>query len=361
MNRLARYVLISYLEPLLASVGGLMVLVLMGDLMDRVNKFIAGRTSFRLVAEYLWSLLPMRLTEILPMSGLLAALLSLGAMSHRKEIVAAMGGGVHPWRFVRPIVWMGVLMSLLSLGLGEYVTPAAARKAGRIWREDVRHVVDRRPERFDNVTAAGRDGVFYSLGTLDTGRGAAEDVMIERTRGGRPYDQIQAARGEWTADGWTLRGGVERTFDDEGRTLVSQKPFAERKLLTAETPADLAPAEEDTDGLGYEGLNRRIRKLRILGVPTRRLEVDLYTKLALPWANLIVLLIGIPLAFQKSGGKVKAVAFALGVAFVYFGFLQVGRALGQKAWCPPWLGAWMANILFLAAGGFMFLRMRKTS
>jgi lipopolysaccharide export system permease protein len=82
-------------------------------------------------------------------------------------------------------------------------------------------------------------------------------------------------------------------------------------------------------------------------------------KLALPWANLIVLILGIPFAFQKSGGKVKAVGFALGVAFFYFGLMQVGRAVGQKTWCAPWLGAWMTNLVFLGVGGWMFLRMRK--
>ena len=188
-----------------------------------------------------------------------------------------------------------------------------------------------------------------------------EDVVLDRTSNGRPHSQIQAPVAEWRGDRWAFLDGVERIYDATGLVLVKQRPFKVMEVKTAETPADLAPPEDDTDSMSYISLKRRIQGLKALGIPTRRLEVELHLKLALPWANLIVLLLGIPFAFQKTGGKVKAVGFALGVAFLYFGLMQVGRAVGQKLWCPPWLGAWMTNIFFLAVGGTMFLRMRKLS
>ena len=58
----------------------------------------------------------------------------------------------------------------------------------------------------------------------------------------------------------------------------------------------------------------------------------------------IVLFLAIPFAFQKSGGKVKAIGLALAVAFSYFGLMEVGGALGQKSCFPPLLAAWMANL-----------------
>ena len=215
--------------------------------------------------------------------------------------------------------------------------------------------------RFENITAAGHDGVFYSVRMLDTQEGRMEDVLVDRTVAGRPLTQVQADWADWQGNRWTLRNGVERFFASDGVTLVSQKPFILKELRTRESPADLVPAEENTDSLGYVALKDHIRRLKALGQPTRRLEVELYMKTALPWANLVVLLLGIPFALQKEGGKVKAVAFALGTAFLYFGLMQVGRAMGQKPWCAPWVGAWTPNLLFLAAGAWMFSRMRKLS
>lgn len=359
MTRLTRYFLVSYLQPLFAGAGALVVLVMMADLLERLDKFMAGKAGPRLVGEYLLALLPLRLTEILPIAALLAALLSLGNLSHRKEIIAAMSGGVHPWRCVRPLLWTGALLSLFCLGLGEYVTPSAARRARTIWNDDIRHIAAQRRTRFENVTAAGREGLFYFIGVLDADQGTMEDALVDRTRDGRPFSQIQAARAEWSDGRWTFHDGVERFFDRDGVSIARQELFSVRGLSAAESPRDLVPPEEETDSLGYRPLKNHILRLKALGVPTRRLEVEMHMKLALPWANFIVLLLGIPFAFQKTGGKVKAVGFALGVAFIYFGLMQVGRAVGQKTWCAPWLGAWMTNMVFLAAGGWMFLRMRK--
>lgn len=361
LRRLTTYFLAAYMKPLVAGAGALVVLVMMADLMERLDKFITGKTEPRLVAEYLLALVPVRLIEILPVAALLAALFSLGSLSHHKEITAAVSGGVHPWRCVRPLVWAGFALSLMCLGLGEYVTPAAARRAQEIWNTDVRHANLDRQTRFHDLTALGHDGMFYSVGMLDVEEGLMENVLLDWSSRGRPLSQIQAERADWQGDRWVFRNGVERFFAADGVSLGSQKAFIFKELRTRMAPQDLSPTEERTDGLGYKQLKRHIRRLKALGIPTRKLEVDLHMKLAIPWANFIVVLLGIPFAFQKEGGKVKAVGFALGVAFFYFGLMQVGRALGQKPWCAPWLGAWMTNIIFLAAGGAMFLRMRKLS
>ncbi len=359
MRRLTRYFLAAFIGPLFASAGALVILVLMADLMERLDDFITGKVPFKLAAKYLLALIPLRLTEILPVAAMLAALLSLGNLSHRKELVAAMSGGVHPWRLVRPLLWVGIALSLLCLGMGEYVTPAASRTTKKIWTENVRHAPSQRRVKIGNVTAAGAGGLFYSVGLLDTEKGWMEDVVVDRSDGGRPVSQIRSAKAHWKKDRWVFVDGVQRTFKTNGVEIASQRTFSSLELKTRESPMDLAPPEEITESLGYQSLKRHIRRLKNLGVPTRDLEVDLYGKLALPWANLIVLLLGIPFAFQKSDGKVKAVAFALAVSFLYFGLMQVGRALGQKPWCPPWMGAWMADMIFAVVGAWMFVRMRK--
>ena len=156
MTKLGRYILAAFLRPLMAGTGALVVLVMLGDLFERLDKFFVGKASPRLVAEHLLALLPLRMTDILPVAALLAALLSLGELSQRKELIAAMGGGIHPWRCVRSLLWSGVLLSLFCLGLGEYVTPPAARRAREIWNDDVRHITTRRETQFEGVTAAGR-------------------------------------------------------------------------------------------------------------------------------------------------------------------------------------------------------------
>jgi lipopolysaccharide export system permease protein len=121
------------------------------------------------------------------------------------------------------------------------------------------------------------------------------------------------------------------------------------------------PRDPDPEEMNRREIKQNIARFRILGNPIRKMQVEFHMKSALPWANFIIILLGIPFAFNKRGGKVRAVAVALAVAFSYFGLIQVGRALGQKIWCPPFLGAWLANIVFLAVGARLFWRMRSLS
>lgn len=360
MTKITRYFLTEFLRPLFLSFGALAVLVMVSELLERMDKFIAGKAGAALVAQYLVATLPIRTVELFPIAALLAALFSLGNLSRRQEITAAMSGGIHPWKCAQPLLLCGMVLSLFSWGLSEWVVPPASRRARRLWNDRIRHLTSPRQTQFDNLTVAGENGTLYSIRRLDTVGGTMENIVVDRTAGGRPAGQVQAKSAQWE-DGWVFREGVERTYGPDGVSLGRQESFTERRVDLPERPQDLVPQDPDTDEMNYKQLKRHLRRLKILGIPTRRLEVELHVKAAFPWANIIVLLLGIPFAFRKAGGKVKAVGFALGVAFFYFGLLQVGRALGQKPWCPPLLGAWLANGVFLAAGGWLFLRMRKLS
>ena len=49
-----------------------------------------------------------------------------------------------------------------------------------------------------------------------------------------------------------------------------------------------------------------------------------------------------------------ALAFFLG----FYALTQIGMFVGKREILQPWLGAWLSNIVFLAAGMLMVWRMR---
>jgi lipopolysaccharide export system permease protein len=361
MRRLTSYFLAEFLRPLGFSYAALIILVLVAELFDHLDKFIAGKSSFRLVVEYLLALLPLRTMEVLPIAGLLATIFCLSNFSRHQEITAAMSGGIHPWRTVRPIIVCGIILSALSLAVGEWVAPQASRHATTLWKMRIRQLASFERSKFDDVSISGAGGVFYAIKTLDVNANRVEDISIDIMRSGRPALHIFAAEGLWAENRWHLKNGFERAYDARGLALGSVKPFDNRLVDLLEKPEDMRPQDAEAEEVSYKQLKRLIRRLKALGVSTKKHEVELHMKLAIPWANLIILLLGIPLAFGKKGTKAKAIAFALIIAFLYFGLMQVGRALGQKEGFSPILGAWLANIVFFILGGSLFLRMRKLS
>ena len=325
--------------------------------MERLEKIIAGKASIGIVVRYVLALWPVRSLELFPIAALLATLLSIGTLSRRMEITAAMAGGIHPWRLVSPLVYAGIALSIFSWGVGEALTPWANREVKTLWNAEIRHITSTRQSRFENVTVSGQ-GVFYAIGVLDVDKETMENAVIDLVENGGPRRQWQAAQGLWTAGGWRLFNGSERTFAD-GNRLERQTPFKEKQTNLMDKPGELVPKDVEPEEMNLRELGQHIRRLKILGIETKKAEVERYMKTALPWANLIIVMLGIPFAFNKRGGKVRAVAVALGVAFAYFGLMQVGRAVGLRPWCSPLAGAWFANAVFLLVGSRLLWRMRS--
>jgi lipopolysaccharide export system permease protein len=359
-SRITRYFLAEFLRPMVVSFAALIVLVMVAEVMEHLDKFIAGKAGLGLVLQYLVSLMPLRGLEVLPVAALLATLFSLGNLSHRNEITAAMSGGIHPWRCVQLILLFGAGLSVLALGVSEWLAPRATRHAKTLWKLDIRHFASLRQTSFESVTAAGEDGLFYTIGLLDLGENRLEHPVVEWTEAGRPARLLAAGAARWEEGHWVFRDGAEWRFDADSRP-GSPEAFEERRLDLKESPEELVPQDPESEEMNYREFNRYLRRLRTLGVPTRKQEVELHMKLAFPLTSLIVMLLGIPFAFRKSGGKVRAVGLALGAVFFYFGLMEVGRALGQKPWCPPIAGAWLANAVFIAGGLWRFVRMKELS
>jgi len=112
--------------------------------------------------------------------------------------------------------------------------------------------------------------------------------------------------------------------------------------------------------MNFSMLKRHISRLNALGLPVRALEVELMMKLAFPFACLVVICLGIPLALRSKGSKALGIAEGGVLTLFYLGFVQFGKALAQRL-IPPWTGAWLGNILFLSLAIFLWLRLRRTA
>jgi lipopolysaccharide export system permease protein len=81
-------------------------------------------------------------------------------------------------------------------------------------------------------------------------------------------------------------------------------------------------------------------------------------KLAFPLINLVMVLIGIPIALGlKKGGTPLAVSLGIGVCFLYLINLGFTRSLGLSGVLPPYLAAWFATLVFFLVGIYLMMRL----
>jgi len=183
------------------------------------------------------------------------------------------------------------------------------------------------------------------------------DVVIQEFADGSLARRIDAHQGQWQDDHWELRGGYERIFAGDS---VETRRFERLSITTGERPDDVAKEERDPDAMGFAELRRWIERCRQSGGEARPYLVDMHLKFAMPFVNVITLLIGASLSTRlRRGGTALGFGLSLIISFLYYSLIRAGQALGHGGALPLVLAAWIANLIFGALGIILLLRAQR--
>jgi lipopolysaccharide export system permease protein len=86
---------------------------------------------------------------------------------------------------------------------------------------------------------------------------------------------------------------------------------------------------------------------------------NLHSRFAAPWVCVVVVIIALPFGAAPARRNIFAgVAGSVFICFAYFTVRQLGYALGAAGHVAPWLAAWLPNLIFGIAGGWLTTRVR---
>ena len=84
----------------------------------------------------------------------------------------------------------------------------------------------------------------------------------------------------------------------------------------------------------------------------RKWQVRLQEKVAIPFACLVFAVIGAALGIKpQNAGKATSFGVCIGLIFAYYLLTAISQSFGISGLIPPWLAAWLPNILGLSAAG----------
>ncbi|MEO0232958.1 MAG: LptF/LptG family permease, partial [candidate division WOR-3 bacterium] len=103
-----------------------------------------------------------------------------------------------------------------------------------------------------------------------------------------------------------------------------------------------------------------IRSKKDAGMDFSKEIVEAHSRISFPLVSLLTLFFALPLSFTLEKGG-RSFAFALGsfVSFIYWGIMEVSRALGETQKLPPPIAPWIPNIIFFIAGVIVLIKIRK--
>jgi len=95
------------------------------------------------------------------------------------------------------------------------------------------------------------------------------------------------------------------------------------------------------------------------GKNIRRQLIEYYGNFAFPFANLIVILFGVPFAsVRRKGGLAIQIGAAMTISFLYLVFTKISQTIGFSMDLNPILVGWMANIVFIMLALFVLNKSR---
>ena len=352
-----RYLLSTFFRNLGFTIVGALVLFTLIDLLDHIGSFVDNDATAWQILRYYTFKAVWTIDTVLPIAMLMATLFTVGAMARYLELTALFASGWSLMRITRPLILVAILVTLLSLAWREYVLPVANVQRNQVWEVEIHgHPNSIRPT--SHIALTGSDGRLYYARNFNPNTGVITGLKILSHEGANITERVDAAWAHWDGEHWTLIEGTRRTFDGDEETTVSFD------RLTA-TDLQVDPKSFYRDRIRQEDMNIRqlldhVELVRHTGGDPTSALVDIQFNFAFPLVNLIVVLMGILLA---SGPRKTTVASGFGftmlVSFIYYLFMNFGRALGHNGTLPPVPAAWAGNVVYAVAFAIMYLRARR--
>lgn len=360
MKILTRYLIGRFIKILFFSLIAAVVVFLVVDLIENLDKFLDRNISPKIIVEYYYLYVPFIAFLVFPVAVILATLITIGGMMNNREIVAMRASGVSLWWITNRLMLVGIIASILLFYFGEYLLPNLNQQRLEIWRVEVRKLPKRSTVRSDRIYLIESPNTFFHMERWDDLRKVGFRPTVQIAEGNSLILRIDAEQATWdtTHKHWIFYRGVERSWIEGIETVekFNERPIQEIQL----TPTDFVDLSIKPEEMGYEDLKRFIAKLKSTGSDATRWEVDLWSKFASPASTAIIIILAIPIAaVQRRSGMILSFGIGLFVSFLYFGVMQIAKIFGYQGDIPAIVAAWFANLLFFVVGWILLLRVRK--
>ncbi|MFP4245710.1 MAG: LPS export ABC transporter permease LptG [Halochromatium sp.] len=353
MPILDRYLAGAVLGGTLLTLAVLMPLLAVFVLADEIGQ--VGDEAYRL-RDAVWFVtltMPRYLYQVFPIATLIGALIGLGQLAARSELVAMRAAGLSIARIVRGAMVGGLLLALVATAVGELVVPAAERHALAV-RAGARSG--------DAVQMSGqglwaRDGeAFINVRRIEAGAELADiDLFVFEDHRLRSATHAGAAR---YSDGQWVLTDIERSRIGSERVEVER--FERARWDSLLNPRLLETIVVEPQALSLWGLSRYLRYMQQSGQDAGAHAVAFWAKLVQPLLILAMIFVAIPVLLGSARSSSTGIKLFIGITlgllfylvsrtFTYLALLY-GLSPALAAFTPPLLFTIGAVILLRRVG-----------
>ena len=328
---------------MLVSLSGIIKFV------DQLKK--SGQGSYDALGAGLYTILsvPKDIQIFFPMAALLGALLGLGMLAQRSELVVMQASGFTRLQVALAVMKTAIPLVLLTMAIGEWVAPQGEQMARNY-----------------------RAQQMYGGSLLSTQQGLwAKDghnfVYIERVKGNDELGGVSIYAFNPERRLQSVRYAASAKFDSENKvwrlSQVDESDLTDPKQVTGSqmvsgtwktnlTPDKLGVVALDPDALSISGLHNYVKYLKSSGQ-------DPWSKIFLPRSVAVMMLMALSFIFGPLRSVPMGVRVVTGISFgfIFYVLDQIFGPLTLVYGIPPIIGALLPSASFFLIS--LWLMMRK--
>lgn len=334
---------------------GLTLFVLTLEIATYAREILALESGSAIIFKYLLARAPATLATFLPMSLLLALLLTLTELSYRNELTAIWAMGISPLRVIVTLAPLAILIGVLHFVLVDRAVPAAAPTLRNWGIADYGEKKLKVGERDPLWLRSGRDIIRAASASPDSRR--LEDVVIfKRNAQGLLIEQVYAASASLDENGWKLQNSVTYPADGSPAIRATSAVYAGEAR-----PAEAGYRSGDPEEMTISDLSYFIANNGFGIRPTFVYRTWWHKRLTALAVSLVMIALCVPLAtrFRRGGGLGWLFAAGVGLGFTFFVFDGIATSVGELGLVSPWLAAWLPVLLFACLALYLLGRAER--
>ncbi|ORM73017.1 lipopolysaccharide ABC transporter permease LptG [Pantoea wallisii] len=336
---------------MLVSLSGIIKFV------DQLRKTGQGAYTALDAGYYTLLSVPKDIEIFFPMAALLGALLGLGTLAQRSELVVMQASGFTRLQVALAVMKTAIPLVLLTMAVGEFVAPQGEQMARNF----------RAQQLYGGSLVSTQNGLWAKDGN--------DFIYIERIKGDNEIDGVSiyhftdqrrllsvryAASATWDKDHkvWKLSQVDESDLNDPKQITGSQSLSGEWK--TNLTPDKLGVVALDPDALSISGLYNYSKYLKQSGQESGRYLLNMWSKIFQPLSVAVMMLMALSFIFGPLRSVSMGVRVVTGISFGFLFYVldQIFGPLSLVYGLPPVLGAVLPSGAFFAISLYLLLKRR---
>lgn len=362
---ISRYIFKEMMPPFVINLIFFTFMFLMTRILEITDMIVNYGVNLGTVLKILGFTMPFFLQFIIPMSVMMAVLLTFLKMSSDNEIIALKAGGVSLYRLLPPVFLFALIGVVLTGATAIYGLPTG-RMAIKKLLYDVavnNTEIGLKPRTFNDAF----NGVMLYVNKIEPATRTLLDVFIEDQRSPGVVSTVVSPRGRLFSqpeqgvfqlrlyngsinqvdvrdrsahtvqfETYDIRLDIEKSVGIHGGGPKNQEEMSIPELLAC---LDKTPQKDDRYYLTL---------------------MEFHKKFSLPFSCLFLALLAVPLGIQSRHAK-RSFGVGLGLIFflLYYLLLSAGWVFGETGAYPPLVGMWVPNLVMGGIGLFLLIRNAK--